>query len=93
MKKDLEFKTIKVSQKGRIVIPSAFQKELGIRNGDKLLLIKKGRKIVLEKRHKKISNADSNLSFFRTISDNSLKKLWLNKEDEIWNQYLKKDKK
>jgi len=93
MRKDIEFKTIKVSHKGQIAIPSDIQKEIGIKKGDELLLIRKGRKIVLEKPEKIAGKIKDEFKDLHIISERSLKKFWLNKEDEIWNQYLKSGKK
>lgn len=86
---ELKFKTIKVSAKGQITIPSDIQKEIGIKKGDKILLIKKGKKILLEKQENIAKKIEDELKDLSSFSENSLKKLWLNKEDEIWNQYLK----
>lgn len=93
MKRDLEFKTIKVSQKGQIAIPSDIQREIGIKKGDELLLIRKGRKIVLEKPERIAKKIKNEFRDLQVISERSLKKFWLNKDDEIWNQYLKSGKK
>lgn len=85
----LRFKTIKVSAKGQITIPSDIQKEIGIKKGDEILLIRKGKRILLEKQeniHGRIKDELDDLQYF---SQESLKKIWLNKKDEIWNQYLK----
>jgi AbrB family looped-hinge helix DNA binding protein len=47
--KDVKFRTITVSQKGQIAIPSDIRKEVGIKKGDELLLIQKDEKILIEK--------------------------------------------
>jgi AbrB family looped-hinge helix DNA binding protein len=93
MKKDIEFKTIKVSCKGQIAIPSDIQKEIGIKKGDELLLIRKGRKIVLEKPDKIAKKIKDEFKDLQVLSERSLRKFWINKEDEIWNQYLKSGRK
>lgn len=43
---------MKVSDKGQISLPMEIQREVGIKKGDELLLIRKGQKIVLEKPRK-----------------------------------------
>jgi AbrB family looped-hinge helix DNA binding protein len=45
----LKLRSIKVSAKGQITLPSDIQKEIGIKKGDEIILIKKGQKIILEK--------------------------------------------
>ena len=66
---------------------------MGIGKGDELLLIKKGEKIVLEKPKKFGRTLQDEFEDVPQISESSLKKLWLNKSDEIWNTYLKGSKK
>jgi AbrB family looped-hinge helix DNA binding protein len=93
MKRDIEFKTIKISSKGQIAIPVDMQREIGIKKGDELLLIRKGNKIVLEKTEKIAKKIEDEFKDVHGLSEQSLKKLWLNKKDEIWNEYLKRGKK
>ncbi len=89
MKNGLQFKTITVSQKGQIAIPADIQRITGIKKGDKLLLIRKGKKIMLEKSEVISKQLDKEFKDIEAISELSLKKLWLNKVDDVWDQYLK----
>ncbi len=41
--------TIKVSSRGQVVIPEAIRKDLSIKEGVRLVLIRKGNKLILEK--------------------------------------------
>lgn len=93
MNREIELKTVKVSQKGQIAIPRDVQKELGIKKGDKLLLVREGRKIMLEKPRRITQEVRDDFKDLIRLSESSLRKLWLNKEDEIWNDYLKRGKK
>lgn len=93
MNREIELKTVKVSQKGQIAIPRDVQKELGIKKGDKLLLVREGRKIMLEKPRRITQEVRDDFKDLIRLSESSLRKLWLNKEDEIWNEYLKRGKK
>ncbi len=90
--RNLELKTVRVSQKGQIVIPTSIQRELKIRKGDELLLVKKGKRIMLEKPDKFVKNIKDDFKDLLILSEHTMKSLWDNKEDEIWNEYLK-DKK
>jgi AbrB family looped-hinge helix DNA binding protein len=85
----LRFKTIKVSAKGQITLPSDIQREIGIKKGDEILLIRKGKKILLEKQENVAKKMEDEMSDLVAFSESSLEKIWLNKKDEIWNQYLK----
>lgn len=93
MNREIELKTVKVSQKGQIAIPRDVQKELGIKKGDKLLLVREGRRIMLEKPRRITQEVRDDFKDLIRLSESSLRKLWLNKEDEIWNEYLKRGKK
>jgi AbrB family looped-hinge helix DNA binding protein len=85
---ELQLKTITVSQKGQITIPTDIQKIMGIKKGDKLILIQKGNKIVLEKSDKIVEKLEDEFKDIKDISEHSLKKLWLNRSDDVWDQYL-----
>lgn len=93
LKDEIKFKTIRVSEKGQIAIPSDIRKELKIARGEHLLLIKKGNRILLEKPEEFSKRAKSEFEDLIYWNEQVLKKLWSNKEDEIWDEYLKSDKK
>ena len=93
MTSELTFKKVKVSDKGQISIPVDVQRQVGIRKGDELLLIRKGKKILLEKSDKITEMLDDELDDMQDIAEASLRQIWLKKEEDIWNQYLKSRKK
>jgi bifunctional DNA-binding transcriptional regulator/antitoxin component of YhaV-PrlF toxin-antitoxin module len=70
--------------------PSDIQKEIGIKKGDEIILIRKGQKLVLVKPDRIAKSLQGEFADVQFQSEQSLRKLWLNKGDEIWNQYLKK---
>ena len=74
----METKIVKVTDKGQISLPTSIRESTGIKKGDELILIKKGRTILLEK----LKESD-----FRDLLKHSEKvaeKLWSNKEDDVW---------
>ena len=83
-------KTVKVSDKGQIAIPLEIREEVGINKGDELVVIQKGEKILIEQSRKFKDKVIDDFSDLAYISEKSLMKLWDNKEDEIWNQYIEK---
>lgn len=87
---NLKFRSIKVSAKGQITLPSDIQKEIGIKKGDEIILVRKGEQIILEKSERIAKSLKNEFADIKSLSEQSLRKLWLNKDDEIWNQYLKK---
>ena len=86
LKGELRFKTIKVSQKGQIAIPSDIRRELGIRRGEELLIIKKGDKLLIEKSTKASKSFAREFDYMLKHAEKVARKLWENKEDEIWNK-------
>lgn len=83
-------KTIKVSEKGQIAIPQVIRDSLGINQGDELIMIQMNNKILLEKSQKIEQKLQDNFKDILKFSEQSLKEVWDNSDDEIWNSYLKK---
>ena len=75
---ELTFKKVKVTDKGQISIPVDIQRKIGIARGDELLLIAKGKRIVLEKPKRIAELLEDEFSSLQTLSEESLKDLWLN---------------
>ena len=90
---ELTFKKVRVSDKGQISIPMDVQREIGIKKGDELLLIRKGRRIVLEKPARVMELLEDELSDIQEITETSLRPIWSSKKEDVWNQYLKAKKK
>ncbi|MDE1853438.1 MAG: AbrB/MazE/SpoVT family DNA-binding domain-containing protein [Thaumarchaeota archaeon] len=88
----LTFKKVKVTDKGQISIPVDIQRKIGITRGDELLLIAKGKRIVLEKPARVAELLENELAELQAISEESLRSLWLNKMDDVWDQYLSEAK-
>lgn len=88
----MTFKKVRVTDKGQISIPVDIQRKVGISRGDELLLIAKGERIVLEKPGKVAELLEEEFADAQAISEASLGRLWLNKEDEIWDRYLKESR-
>ncbi len=89
----MTFKKVKVSDKGQISIPMDVQREIGIKKGDELLLIRKGHKIVLEKPERVLELLEDEFADVQTITESALSDIWLEKREDVWNRYLKARKK
>lgn len=90
MSNEYELKTIKVSEKGQVTIPSDIQKNTGIKKGDRLFIFTKNNKIMLGKIDTLMSQIADDYKDIESISEVALKKLWDNKADSIWDKYLEK---
>ncbi|MGC9309448.1 MAG: AbrB/MazE/SpoVT family DNA-binding domain-containing protein [Candidatus Nanoarchaeia archaeon] len=81
-------KTLRVSDKGQISIPNSVRQKLGIERGDNLILFEIEGKILLEKQQKVSDKMKDEFKDVLHFSEQSLKEVWDNSEDEIWSQYL-----
>ena len=81
-------KTLRVSDKGQISIPNSVRQKLGIERGDNLILFEIEGKILLEKQQKVFDKMKDDFKDVLHFSEQSLKEVWDNSEDEIWNRYL-----
>jgi AbrB family looped-hinge helix DNA binding protein len=82
-------KTIRVSEKGQIAIPLPVREKLKIEQGDELVLIQVGNKILLQKVRQVEQKLQDEFKDILKFSEMSLKEVWDNKSDEIWNRYLR----
>jgi len=82
-------KIIKVSDKGQIAIPQIFREKLGITKGDDLVLFDIGGKLLIEKQQKVEEKLNEDFKNILKFSEKSLEKIWNNKEDDVWGEYLK----
>ena len=78
----MEIKIIKVTDKGQISLPIGMRQALNINQGDDLIVTKTDDSVII----KKVKTDD--FKDLLVLSESALKKLWDNKEDEIWNSYL-----
>jgi AbrB family looped-hinge helix DNA binding protein len=82
-------RTIKVTDKGQIAIPKLIREELGIYKGDELIVLSSGGKLILQKAEKVSEKMEEDFKDIQKLGLSVLHKIWDNKEDEIWNEYLK----
>lgn len=82
----LKVKTVKVSDKGQISIPSDIRREMKIKKGEELLLVKKGDRLLIEKSSKASKKFAGEFNFMLKHAEIVARKLWNNKEDEIWDK-------
>ena len=75
----MDTRIIKVTDKGQISLPIRIRESLKIKRGDELIITRNSDSIII-KRIKKDDFSD-----LLKHSEKVAKKLWSNKEDEIWN--------
>ena len=76
----MEAKIIKVTDKGQISLPKSFRDSVGIEKGCELVAIRKDDAIILQ------PLKDSHFKDLLKHSEKTAKKLWSNKEDDIWDK-------
>ena len=81
-------KTLRVSEKGQISIPNSVRQRLGIKRGDNLILFEINGKLLIERQQKVSDKMKDEFKDILHFSEQSLKEVWDNSEDEIWSQYL-----
>lgn len=74
----MDIKIIKVTDKGQISLPVGIRESLKIKQGDELLMTKNNDAIIIKKLKKE------DFSDLLKHSESVAKKLWDNKEDEVW---------
>lgn len=83
-------KTIRVSEKGQIAIPREIRERLGISQGDELVVVQNEERMLIEKAPKVSKRIQDDFKDILNYSEQSLREVWDNPEDDIWSQYLKK---
>ena len=81
----MKIKTVKVSEKGQIAIPKDIRITIGIDKGEELVVIQSGNKIMISKASDVVREIADDFSDMLIHSEENLKDLWDNNEDEIWN--------
>lgn len=85
----MTIKTIKVSDKGQIAIPQTIREQAGIKKGDELVIFESNGKILLEKTQKMSAKMKDDFKDLIKFSEQALRDVWDNKQDDIWDTYLK----
>lgn len=80
---------VTVSGKGQISIPQEIRKQLAVEKGSKLIIILKDNRLLIHKVSDVSQSIEDGFDDVVRYSEMSLKNIWDNKEDEVWNRYLK----
>jgi len=80
----IEIKAVKVSEKGQIAIPVEIREDIGIEQGDTLLLIKEEKQILLTKVEDVSKKTKDEFKHLIKHSEDVAKKFWGSKADDVW---------
>ena len=86
---DLMMKIVTVSGKGQISIPREIRKQLAVEKGSKLVIVLEGKKLLIRKVSDVSQSMEDGFEDVVRYSERSLEEIWDNKEDDVWNRYLK----
>jgi AbrB family looped-hinge helix DNA binding protein len=90
MKSKMGVATVRVSDKGQIAIPRSIREMIGIEKGDELILFHADNRIMIEKADFVTKRFQDDFKDMTKHSESSLKKIWNNKEDDIWQKHMKR---
>ncbi len=86
---DLMMKIVTVSGKGQISIPREIRKQLAVEKGSKLVIVLEGKKLLIRKVSDVSQSMEDGFEGVVRYSERSLEEIWDNREDDVWNRYLK----
>lgn len=86
----MHMSVVKVTDKGQITLPISIQTSANIKKGDTLLIVEKEGRILLEKTEHLAKEITDDFKDILKFTELSLRKIWNNKEDEIWERYRTK---
>ena len=84
-------RTVKVNDRGQIVIPEEMRKDFGIKSESTLVIIEGEDELVLRKEEYIMEKIDEEGEFWKKAAMHSLKQAW-EKEDAIWDKFYKEGK-
>jgi AbrB family looped-hinge helix DNA binding protein len=84
-------KTVKISDKGQISIPTMIRESANLKKGDEILIIEKEGRIIIESLKNITKEYEDDFKDIELATQSSLSEVWENDEDEIWNKYTIKD--
>ena len=79
-------RTVKVSEKGQIAIPADIRRLMKVTKGTTLVLITDGQRLFVERESDAAKHVAEDFSAFLKATEESLKEVWDNDEDAIWDQ-------
>ena len=84
-----KMKTVNVNDRGQLVIPEEFRKDLGIKGATTLVMIEKEGELLLKKESEVLKTIEDEDRFWRGVSAAGMEEAW-SKEDEVWEKFYKK---
>ena len=80
----IDVTTVKVSEKGQIAIPADIREQIGIKQGDTLVLIREKDRLLLQKAEQVGKEAKDEFKHLLKHSEDVAKQFWGTKADDVW---------
>ncbi|HIG97880.1 TPA: AbrB/MazE/SpoVT family DNA-binding domain-containing protein [Candidatus Woesearchaeota archaeon] len=80
-------RTVRVNERGQIVIPEDIRQDFGIRGNSTLVLVESSEGLVFKKESEFLERLNNN--FWDALSKRALQNAW-SKEDEVWDKIAEK---
>lgn len=79
-------RTLRVSEKGQVVLPADVRKMMSIAKGDELVLICDGERLLLQKGARAAAALGDDFADLRIASERVLADVWENEDDAAWDR-------
>lgn len=87
----LKMKQVQLDANKKLHIPEEFCSDLNFQVGEKLLLMENGKEMLIRKPGAQSKMMDADWEFWQGIQAYTLRKLWSDEEDRVWESYLTKE--
>ena len=83
-----KMKTVQLGLRGQLVIPQEFRRDLGLKEGETLVLFEKGDELVLKKQGAVLASLNNSPNAWSLASVKALNEIWENEPAGLWESYL-----
>ena len=79
-------RTVRVSEKGQVVLPADVRRAMGIEKGTELVLVFDGERLLLQKEARVAAALQEDFSDLLAMTQESLRDVWENEDDAAWDR-------
>ena len=79
-------RTLRVSEKGQVVLPADVRRAMGIERGTELVLVFDGERLLLQKEGRAAATLQEDFSDLLAMTEQSLRDVWENEDDAAWDR-------
>lgn len=79
-------RTLRVSEKGQVVLPADVRRAMGIEKGTELVLVFDGERLLLQKEGHAAAAMQEDFTDLLSASEAALRDVWENEDDAAWDR-------